>query len=141
MWEGWIRAQLFDILPGTIVGKHFRLKDGFLDVSEWSAQELALKMDLQISTELEKGRLRFRLSKAYLDSQLKGGDLIKMRRTNAFSCAGSGTCRQWKNINFRFRGAGKISGAIRKRAFTGSKTLKHNQFEDPVMIRDLKNFR
>ncbi len=63
----------------------------------------------------------------YLDSQLKGGDLIKVEKDNAFRAL-IRTCRQWKNINFRFQGAGKNPPGYQKEGFYWIKTLKHNQF-------------
>lgn len=89
MWRGWIRRSFLIFFPGTIAGKNIScLKDGsFLDVSDGQLRELsALKNGLQISDrELKKGKTQVPAYRAmYLDSQLKGGDLIKVEKDNAF---------------------------------------------------------
>ena len=87
--EGMDQAQLFDILSRyDRRKKYFRLKDGsFLDVSHGQLRELsALKDSLQISdSELKKGRTQVPAYRAmYLDSQLKGGDLIRVEKDRGF---------------------------------------------------------
>ena len=90
--EGMDQAQLFDILSRyDRKKKYFRLKDGsFLGISDGQLQELsALKDGLQVSdSELKKGKTQVPAYRAmYLDSQLKGGDLVRRIRGAAGSCS------------------------------------------------------
>ena len=124
--EGMDQAQLFDILSRyDRRKKYFRLKDGsFLDVSDGQLRELsALKNGLQISDrELKKRKDSGSGLSCYVSGQsAEGRRSDQGREGQCLSCVDPETCRQWKNINFRFPGSRKkSSGAIRKRAFTGS---------------------
>ena len=57
----------------------------------------------------------------YLDSQLKGGDLIKVEKDNAFRALIRNMQTMEEHKFQILREQEKSSGAIRKRAFTGSK--------------------
>ena len=131
--EGMDQAQLFDILSRyDRRKKYFRLKDGsFLDVSDGQLRELsALKDGLQISeSELKKGRTQVPVYRAmYLDSQLKGGDLIKVEKDNAFRAL----IRNMQTMeDHKFQvppEQEKILRGYQKEGFCWIKTLKHNQF-------------
>lgn len=131
--EGMDQAQLFDILSRyDCRKKYFRLKDGsFLDVSDGQLRELsALKDGLQISeSELKKGRTQVPAYRAmYLDSQLKGGDLIKVEKDNAFRTL----IRNMQTMeDHKFQvppEQEKILRGYQKEGFCWIKTLKHNQF-------------
>lgn len=131
--EGMDQAQLFDILSRyDRRKKYFRLKDGsFLDVSDGRLLELsALKDGLQISdSELKKGKTQVPAYRAiYLDSQLKGGDLIKVEKDNAFRAL----IRNMQTMEeHRFQvppEQEKILRGYQKEGFYWIKTLKHNRF-------------
>lgn len=131
--EGMDQAQLFDILSRyDRRKKYFRLKDGsFLDISDGQLRELsALKDGLQISeSELKKGRTQVPAYRAmYLDSQLKGGDLIKVEKDNAFRAL----IRNMQTMeDHKFQvppEQKKILRGYQKEGFCWIKTLKHNQF-------------
>ena len=131
--EGMDQAQLFDILSRyDRRKKYFRLKDGsFLDVSDGQLRELsALKDGLQISeSELKKGRTQVPAYRAmYLDSQLKGGDLIKVEKDKAFRAL----IRNMQTMeDHKFQvppEQEKILRGYQKEGFCWIKTLKHNQF-------------
>lgn len=131
--EGMDQAQLFDILSRyDRRKKYFRLKDGsFLDISDGQLRELSeLKDDLQINgKELKKGRTQVPAYRAmYLNSQLKGGDLIKVEKDNAFQAL----IRNMQTMEERkFQvppQQEKILRGYQKEGFYWIKTLKHNQF-------------
>ena len=131
--EGMDQAQLFDILSRyDRRKKYFRLKDGsFLDVSDGQLRELsALKNGLQISDrELKKGKTQVPAYRAmYLDSQLKGGDLIKVEKDNAFRAL-IRNMQTMEEHKFQIpREQEKILRGYQKEGFYWIKTLKHNQF-------------
>ncbi|MFR6136984.1 MAG: SNF2 helicase associated domain-containing protein [Blautia massiliensis (ex Durand et al. 2017)] len=131
--EGMDQAQLFDILSRyDRRKKYFRLKDGsFLDVSDGQLRELsALKNGLQISDrELKKGKTQVPAYRAmYLDSQLKGGDLIKVEKDNAFRAL-IRNMQTMEEHKFQIpRKQEKILRGYQKEGFYWIKTLKHNQF-------------
>lgn len=131
--EGMNQAQLFDILSRyDRRKKYFRLKDGsFLDVSDGQLRELsALKNGLQISDrELKKGKTQVPAYRAmYLDSQLKGGDLIKVEKDNAFRAL-IRNMQTMEEHKFQIpREQEKILRGYQKEGFYWIKTLKHNQF-------------
>ena len=131
--EGMDQAQLFDILSRyDRRKKYFRLKDGsFLDVSDGQLRELsALKNGLQISDrELKKGKTQVPAYRAmYLDSQLKGGDLIKVEKDNAFRAL-IRNMQTMEEHKFQIpREQEKILRSYQKEGFYWIKTLKHNQF-------------
>lgn len=131
--EGMDQAQLFDILSRyDRRKKYFRLKDGsFLDVSDGQLRELsALKNGLQISDrELKKGKTQVPAYRAmYLDSQLKGGDLIKVEKDNAFRAL-IRNMQTMEGHKFQIpREQEKILRGYQKEGFYWIKTLKHNQF-------------
>ena len=131
--EGMDQAQLFDILSRyDRRKKYFRLKDGsFLDVSEGQLRELsALKDGLQISdSELKKGRTQVPAYRAmYLDSQLKGGDLIRVEKDNAFRAL-IRNMQTMEDHNFQVpKEQEKILRSYQEEGFCWIKTLKHNQF-------------
>ena len=131
--EGMDQAQLFDILSRyDRRKKYFRLKDGsFLDVSDGQLRELsALKNGLQISDrELKKGKTQVPAYRAmYLDSQLKGGDLIKVEKDNAFRALIL-NMQTMEEHKFQIpREQEKILRGYQKEGFYWIKTLKHNQF-------------
>lgn len=131
--EGMDQAQLFDILSRyDRRKKYFRLKDGsFLDISDGQLRELSeLKDDLQINgKELKKGRTQVPAYRAmYLNSQLKGGDLIKVEKDNAFQAL----IRNMQTMEeHKFQvppQQEKILRGYQKEGFYWIKTLKHNQF-------------
>ena len=131
--EGMDQAQLFDILSRyDRKKKYFRLKDGsFLDVSDGQLRELsALKDGLQISdSELKKGKTQVPAYRAmYLDSQLKGGDLIKVEKDNAFRAL-IRNMQTMEEHKFQIpKEQEKILRGYQKEGFCWIKTLKHNQF-------------
>ena len=131
--EGMDQAQLFDILSRyDRRKKYFRLKDGsFLDVSDGQLRELsALKNGLQISDrELKKGKTQVPAYRAmYLDSQLKGGDLIKVEKDNAFRAL-IRNMQTMEEHKFQIpREQEKILRGYQKEGLYWIKTLKHNQF-------------
>lgn len=131
--EGMDQAQLFDILSRyDRRKKYFRLKDGsFLDVSDGQLRELsALKNGLQISDrELKKGKTQVPAYRAmYLDSQLKGGDLIKVEKDNAFRAL-IRNMQTMEEHKFQIpKEQEKILRGYQKEGFYWIKTLKHNQF-------------
>ena len=131
--EGMDQAQLFDILSRyDRRKKYFRLKDGsFLDISDGQLRELSeLKDDLQINgKELKKGRTQVPAYRAmYLNSQLKGSDLIKVEKDNAFQAL----IRNMQTMEeHKFQvppQQEKILRGYQKEGFYWIKTLKHNQF-------------
>ena len=131
--EGMDQAQLFDILSRyDRRKKYFRLKDGsFLDISDGQLRELSeLKDDLQINgKELKKGRTQVPAYRAmYLNSQVKGGDLIKVEKDNAFQAL----IRNMQTMEeHKFQvppQQEKILRGYQKEGFYWIKTLKHNQF-------------
>ncbi len=131
--EGMDQVQLFDILSRyDRRKKYFRLKDGsFLDVSDGQLRELsALKEGLQISdSELKKGKTQVPAYRAmYLDSQLKGGDLIKVEKDNAFRAL-IRNMQTMEEHKFQIpQMQEKILRGYQKEGFYWIKTLKHNQF-------------
>ncbi len=131
--EGMDQAQLFDILSRyDRKKKYFRLKDGsFLDVSDGQLRELSvLKDGMQISdSELKKGKTQVPAYRAmYLDSQLKGGDLIKVEKDNAFRALIRNMQIMEKHKFQIPREQEKILRGYQKEGFCWIKTLKHNQF-------------
>ena len=131
--EGMDQAQLFDILSRyDRRKKYFRLKDGsFLNISDGQLRELSeLKDDLQINgKELKKGRTQVPAYRAmYLNSQLKGSDLIKVEKDNAFQAL----IRNMQTMEeHKFQvppQQEKILRGYQKEGFYWIKTLKHNQF-------------
>ena len=131
--EGMDQTQLFDILSRyDRRKKYFRLKDGsFLDVSHGQLRELsALKDSLQISdSELKKGRTQVPAYRAmYLDSQLKGGDLIRVEKDRGFRAL----IRNMETMeDHKFQvppEQEKILRGYQKEGFCWIKTLKHNRF-------------
>ena len=131
--EGMDQAQLFDILSRyDRRKKYFRLKDGsFLDVSDGQLRELsALKNGLQISDrELKKGKTQVPAYRAmYLDSQLKGGDLIKVEKDNAFRTLIRNMQTMEEQKSQIPKEQEKILRGYQKEGFYWIKTLKHNQF-------------
>ena len=131
--EGMDQTQLFDVLSRyDRRKKYFRLKDGsFLDVSHGQLRELsALKDSLQISdSELKKGRTQVPAYRAmYLDSQLKGGDLIRVEKDRGFRAL----IRNMETMeDHKFQvppEQEKILQGYQKEGFYWIKTLKHNQF-------------
>lgn len=131
--EGMDQAQLFDILSRyDRRKKYFRLKDGsFLDVSDGQLLELSvLKDGLQISdSELKKGKTQVPAYRAmYLDSQLKGGDLIKVEKDNTFRAL-IRNMQTMEEHKFQIpKEQEKILRGYQKEGFYWIKTLKHNQF-------------
>lgn len=131
--EGMDQAQLFDILSRyDRRKKYFRLKDGsFLDVSDGQLLELfVLKDGLQISdSELKKGKTQVPAYRAmYLDSQLKGGDLIKVEKDNTFRAL-IRNMQTMEEHKFQIpKEQEKILRGYQKEGFYWIKTLKHNQF-------------
>ena len=131
--EGMDQAQLFDILSRyDRRKKYFRLKDGsFLDVSDGQLQELsALKDGMQISdSELKKGKTQVPAYRAmYLDSQLKGGDLIKVEKDNTFRTL-IRNMQTMEEHKFQIpKEQEKILRGYQKDGFYWIKTLKHNRF-------------
>ena len=131
--EGMDQAQLFDILSRyDRRKKYFRLKDGsFLDVSDGQLRELSvLKDGMQISdSELKKGKTQVPAYRAmYLDSQLKGGDLIKVEKDNTFRAL-IRNMQTMEGHKFQIpREQEKILRGYQKEGFYWIKTLKHNQF-------------
>ncbi len=131
--EGMDQAQLFDILSRyDRRKKYFRLKDGnFLDISDGQLLELyALKDGLQISnSELKDGKAQVPAYRAmYLDDQLKGGDLLKVEKDNAFRAL----IRNMQTMEeYKFplpKEQEKILRGYQKEGFYWIKTLKNNQF-------------
>ena len=131
--EGMDQAQLFDILSRyDRRKKYFRLKDGsFLDVSDGQLRELSvLKDGMQISdSELKKGKTQVPAYRAmYLDSQLKGGDLIKVEKDNTFRAL-IRNMQTMEGHKFQIpKEQEKILRGYQKEGFYWIKTLKHNQF-------------
>ena len=131
--EGMDQAQLFDILSRyDRRKKYFRLKDGsFLDVSDGQLRELSvLKDGLQISdSELKKGKTQVPAYRAmYLDSQLKGGDLIKVEKDNTFRAL-IRNMQTMEGHKFQIpKEQEKILRGYQKEGFYWIKTLKYNQF-------------
>ena len=131
--EGMDQAQLFNILSRyDRRKKYFRLKDGsFLDVSDGQLREFsALKDGLQISdSELKKGKLQVPAYRAmYLDSQLKGGDLIRVEKDNAFRAL-IRNMQTMEEHKFQIpKEQEKILRGYQKEGFYWIRTLKHNQF-------------
>ena len=131
--EGMDQAQLFDILSRyDRKKKYFRLKDGsFLGISDGQLQELsALKDGLQVSdSELKKGKTQVPAYRAmYLDSQLKGGDLVKVEKDNAFRAL-IRNMQTMEEHKFQIpREQEKILRGYQKEGFCWIKTLKHNRF-------------
>lgn len=131
--EGMDQVQLFDILSRyDRRKKYFRLKDGsFLDVSDGQLRELsALKDGMQISdSELKKGKIQVPAYRAmYLDSQLKGGDLIRVEKDNAFRAL-IRNMQTMEEHKFQIpQEQEKILRGYQKEGFCWIKTLKHNQF-------------
>lgn len=131
--EGMDQAQLFDILSRyDRRKKYFRLKDGsFLDVSDGQLRELSvLKDGMQISdSELKKGKTQVPAYRAmYLDSQLKGGDLIKVEKDNTFRAL-IRNMQTMEGHKFQIpKEQEKILRGYQKEGFYWIKTLKYNQF-------------
>lgn len=131
--EGMDQAQLFDILSRyDRRKKYFRLKDGsFLDVSDGQLRELSVLNDgMQISdSELKKGKTQVPAYRAmYLDSQLKGGDLIKVEKDNTFRAL-IRNMQTMEGHKFQIPGEQeKILRGYQKEGFYWIKTLKYNQF-------------
>ena len=131
--EGMDQAQLFDILSRyDRRKKYFRLKDGsFLNISDGQLRELSeLKDDLQINgKELKKGRTQVPAYRAmYLNSQLKGSDLIKVEKDNAFQAL-IRNMQTMEEHKFQIpKEQEKILRGYQKEGFCWSKTLKHNRF-------------
>lgn len=131
--EGMDQAQLFDILSRyDRKKKYFRLKDGsFLGISDGQLQELsALKDGLQVSdSELKKGKTQVPAYRAmYLNSQLKGGDLVKVEKDNAFRAL-IRNMQTMEEHKFQIpREQEKILRGYQKEGFCWIKTLKHNRF-------------
>ncbi|NSK77788.1 SNF2 helicase associated domain-containing protein, partial [Blautia massiliensis (ex Durand et al. 2017)] len=131
--EGMDQAQLFDILSRyDRKKKYFRLKDGsFLGISDGQLQELsALKDGLQVSdSELKKGKTKVPAYRAmYLDSQLKGGDLVKVEKDNAFRAL-IRNMQTMEEHKFQIpKEQEKILRGYQKEGFCWIKTLKHNRF-------------